>query len=1090
MRKKTINIFTIIIFIFFNNLVFSQNQSILIEHYTIDDGLSQTSVNCVIQDSRGFIWVGTQSGLNKYDGYKFINYKNQPNDTNSISNNYIYSICEDKDGNIWIGTKDGLNKYDYNENKFYKFFVDSDIKEIDDNRIFSVMLDSKGDIWFKTISHLSCLNTEDYSVRHYRHYNNIFSLISDNSIFSIIEDKDGNIWFGTEDGLNFFDRNLEIFKRYCHDIKDPNSINSNHIRTVFYDSKNNLWIGTDKGLNKFVTKTQSFKHIRIKNKSNKQNENLRINDIYEDNSGKFWIGTDGGLKLFNRNNEFYEDYSELKYEMNILATSAVKSITQDETGILWIGTIQGVVKVKHNTKKFNLYSKTIDGVSLFSNNNISAIYLENEILWVGTRGSGLYKYNRQTGKGISYNSKNSKINNDYICKIFKDSKNRLWIGTQDGVYYFDINRGEITTFSRNEFENNRIYDIYEDSKMNLWFCTTFGMYKYSNGILESYFYDASNKKSISSNVVYNIIEDKDVFWIGTDKGLNKLSKLTGEFVHYKEEIGKENSISCNDIIYLHQDADDDNILWLGSLYGLNKYDKKNDKFYVYNKENGLPDNVIYSIIENGNNNLWLSTNRGISQFSKDKQVFHNFGIADGLQDYEFNIGASYKSSKGEMFFGGISGINSFFPDSILIRNIPPKMAITDIDIIARNQKKLLYTSTRKLLHLPYKNNLITIEFAVLDYTNPKQNSYAYKLEGVDDEWINIGNRHYAAFSKLACGKYKFRVKGANSDYVWSEDGVALDIIVKTPIWKTKISLTLYIIILILFVLFLIHFRTRHLRKTNIELKEKERIAKQVAKQKEELSIKNKSITDSIIYAKRIQESLLPSKLYFKELLPKSFILFKPKDIVSGDFYWITHKRDKIFVVVADCTGHGVPGAFMSIIGFELLRNIIEEQNIQDVREILYLLNKGIIDTIGKGDKTGIKDGMDISICVIDKEAKTLEYSGAFRPLYMIRENKLEEIKGGRFSIGMLNVDEKDKIGKSVINIEKDDVFYMFSDGYADQFGGPDEKKYKYRRFRYLLLNIHKQNMEEQKAILDKSIEDWKGDNEQVDDIMIVGIKPV
>ncbi|MEA3317750.1 MAG: SpoIIE family protein phosphatase, partial [Bacteroidota bacterium] len=458
-------------------------------------------------------------------------------------------------------------------------------------------------------------------------------------------------------------------------------------------------------------------------------------------------------------------------------------------------------------------------------------------------------------------------------------------------------------------------------------------------------------------------------------------------------------------------------------------------------------------------------------------------------NYEFSIGAYFKSKKGEIFFGGISGINSFFPDSIKINRIPPKIAITEVEIVAKNKKTLKYPSSDDVLHIPYKNNLITVEFSVLDYTNPKQNTYAYKLKGAGDEWINIGNRRYATFSKLAPGKYTFIVKGANSDYVWNEEGVSLDIIVKTPIWKKDISYVVYIVLIISLILFLVQYRTRHLRKTNLKLKEKELIAIQVAKQKEELSVKNKSITDSIIYAKRIQESLLPSKIYFKELLPKSFILFKPKDIVSGDFYWVAHKANKIFLAVVDCTGHGVPGAFMSIIGFELLRNIINEQNIQEADEIMSHLNKGIIDTLGKSDDISIKDGMDMSLCVIDRNNSILEYSGAFRPLYMIRDNKLDEIKGGRFSVGMLDDNENDKILKTVISIEKDDVFYMFSDGYADQFGGPEGKKYKYRRFRHMLLNIHRNSLEKQKEFLDKSIEDWKGNEEQVDDILIVGIKP-
>nr|MDA3778806.1 SpoIIE family protein phosphatase [Bacteroidales bacterium] len=948
--------------------------------------------------------------------------------------------------------------------------------------------DSKGYIWFKTISHISRINTKDYSVRNFRHYNNIFSFISNNTISSIIEDHNGNIWVGTEDGLNFFDTNLEVFKRYYHNSDESNSINSNNVRNVFEDNKNNIWIGTDKGLDKYIPKTESFKHYYYKNINNR-NEALIINKIYEDNSGTLMIGSENGLKVLIKEN-LRNYFIESKYDMNILSTLSIRSIIQDKNGIFWFGTLKGLFRVKKNIKKFNLYSKTEKGTPLFSNNNISSIYLENNILWVGANGGGLHKYNRKTGRITKFNSKNSKIKNDLVYEIFRDSKNRLWIGTQNGAYYFDSKRKTIHPFNKNQFENNRINQIFEDSDNNLWFCTNYGLYKYADKKLYNFFHNSKDNVSISSNIIYTIIEDENEFWIGTDDGLNKLDKSTEEFKVYNKKIGEKNCISSNEVITLNLDDNDKNILWIGTLYGLDKFNITNNKFTPFYRQDGLPDNVIYSIIENGNNQLWLSTNRGISRFTKDKEKFHNFGIDDGLQNYEFNIGASFKSEKGEIFFGGISGINSFFPDSIIINRKPPNIEITQIEIIVENQKKITYPSSTEEINLPYKNNLLTIEFAVLDYSNPKQNIYAYKLEGAGNEWINIGNRRYATFSELASGKYTFKVKGANSDYVWNEEGDSVDILVKTPIWRMKISYVVYIVFIVLLVFFLVQYRTRHLRKLNFELKEKELIAKQVAKQKEELSLKNKNITDSIIYAKRIQESLLPTKQYFKNLLPNSFILFKPKDIVSGDFYWVAHKDDKTFLAVVDCTGHGVPGAFMSIIGFELLRNIIDVQNIKGTDEIIYHLNKGIIDTIGKGEENiSLKDGMDMSLCIIDKTENVIEYCGAFRPLYMIRENKLSEIKGGRFSVGMLKEHENEKIFKTIIPIKNNDVFYMFSDGYADQFGGPEGKKYKYRRFRHLLLNMHKKDMEEQKYFLDKSIEDWKGEEEQVDDILIVGIKP-
>lgn len=268
--------------------------------------------------------------------------------------------------------------------------------------------------------------------------------------------------------------------------------------------------------------------------------------------------------------------------------------------------------------------------------------------------------------------------------------------------------------------------------------------------------------------------------------------------------------------------------------------------------------------------------------------------------------------------------------------------------------------------------MLTIEFSALDYTNPHKNSYAYKLEGAENEWINLGNRRYATFSNLPSGKYTFRVKGSNSDNVWNEEGASIRIVVLTPYWKTKIAYAIYILVFLGSVFWFFQYRTRSLRKSNQELKEKELIAKQVAKQKEELTVKNKNITDSIVYAKRIQEALLPSMNLFHKQLPKSFILHKPKDIVSGDFYWINEKDDKIFVAVVDCTGHGVPGAFMSIIGFELLRKITDDLGIQTADEILQHLNDGVATTFGKTtENVRLKDGMDIALCVIDKKKQNL-----------------------------------------------------------------------------------------------------------------------
>jgi serine phosphatase RsbU (regulator of sigma subunit) len=541
------------------------------------------------------------------------------------------------------------------------------------------------------------------------------------------------------------------------------------------------------------------------------------------------------------------------------------------------------------------------------------------------------------------------------------------------------------------------------------------------------------------------------------------------------------------VLCLHEDSKGN--LWIGTVGGLNWYNKEKGTFKTFTEQNGLPNNLIYSILDDSKGNLWISTNLGISKLNISENEFTNFGLYDGLQNYEFNHLASYKAEDGELFFGGISGLNAFYPDSIKKSQHIPEIVITSLEIITNKGEKNYKLIGQDTIHIPYENNLVTIEFAALDLAEPQKNQYAYMLEGLENYWVHIGNRRYATFSKLAPGKYKFRVKGTNNDGVWNENHKELYIIVETPFWRNEFAFAFYALMIILVVFFIFRWRTRRLRKANQQLKEKEIIARQVAKQKEELSVKNKNITDSLIYAKRIQESLLPSDLTFKNMLQSSFILYKPKDIVSGDFYWINRVEDKLFVAVVDCTGHGVPGAFMSIIGVELLNNITSEQKIMEADKILYDLNRGIYLTLSKegGDSRTIRDGMDIALCVIDEKKKQLEFAGAFRPLYLLRDNKIQEIRGDRFSVGMLEHSmENPKINKHTIDLQDNDLIYLFTDGYADQFGGPEAKKFKYRRFRHLLLTIHKLPMEQQKYYLDKSIEDWKGEQEQVDDILIVG----
>ena len=373
---------------------------------------------------------------------------------------------------------------------------------------------------------------------------------------------------------------------------------------------------------------------------------------------------------------------------------------------------------------------------------------------------------------------------------------------------------------------------------------------------------------------------------------------------------------------------------------------------------------------------------------------------------------------------------------------------------------------------------------------PPSAQFQYKLEGHDSYWHLLEEAHPVYFSGFRNRTYHLLVRmvGEGGESPPTE---LLTIRVHIPFYSTHAAQILLVVLFLLLTYLYLRYRTRSLRRTNQILMEKERIAREVEKQRDQLSAMHKDLTDSIRYARKIQQALLPSDYYFHSQLPESFILYMPRDIVSGDFYWLNKKDDRIFFAVADCTGHGVPGAFMSMIGFEILDKIINDQGVIHPGEILNILNYGISNTFSRGEEDLLlKDGMDISFCTLDRKNKVLEFAGAFHTLYLIRGNKILEYKGDRVSVGLGEEESGEQFTNHIIYLEEEDKIYLFTDGYVDQFGGPNGKKYMYRRFRHLLLSVHELPMSQQKQILYESFQYWQGDYKQVDDVLILGLDPL
>ncbi|MEN7551026.1 two-component regulator propeller domain-containing protein [Rapidithrix thailandica] len=1168
--NRTVILFSLLLLQIIAFTAQAQQKALTFDNLTLEDGLSQSTINCMLQDTDGYIWVGTRGGLNKYNGIDFEMFSHNPSDSTSLVNNIIYCLYEDHQGKIWIGTQFGLSIFDHQYQNFTAFAGKGE-QGLSSNTVTGVLQDSLNHYWIATnpgglhkVTFAQNTNGE-YSDRSITLFQNILGnprSLSSNKITCMLEDRYGFFWIGTADkGLNKFDPYTGKVTRYVFQEDSRNTLLSNHIQTLYEDFDGNIWVGTDKGVNKLsLSKKQKRKldkNERISAYLNNDEKGRGSNSILafaQTDSSSLWIGTDDvGVKMLDLPTERIKSFVHSDTRPKSLLSNNIISMLSDKEGTLWVGTNAGLSKANQQGARFHLLQRNPSNPNTLSSDNIQMIYKERSgTIWIGTFDGGLNKYNSRTGKFTTYTSKdifdagesrteakklkeqayinslssrrkrrylrNRKekpkplfLSNDRVLSLHRDKNKTVWIGTGGGgLNKLDLRDESFTHYkadlgNTDSLSNNIIWAIYEDKHHNLWLGTEGGLNIFKNGRFQRYMNDPNDANSLSHNDVRTILEDRNGnFWIGTyGGGLNKFVPQEKKFYRYQSN-GK-NSLASNAVFSLYEDSV--GIIWVGTSAGLNKFDPESETFTLYSVEDGLPNNFVYGILEDQHHNLWLSTNKGLSRFNMEKETFKNYDQKDGLQSNEFNPGAYFKTPSGELLFGGIQGLNYFYTDEIKDNQILPKIVITDFKIFNKSvpvggdllQRDISATGELELSH---RDHVISFEFTGLSFQHAEKNQYAYKLENFDKDWNYVGTRRFASYTNLPPGEYTFKVIGSNNDGVWNEEGAAIQITIHPPFWNTWWFYTLCGLLSVVLLYGLIQYRFTKLREAKVELEkqvnirtkelqvEKERVESanlEVDQKNKELLKKNQDITSSIAYAKRIQEAILP--LDIQQKLPESFVLYKPRDIVSGDFYWHTQKGNKILLAAVDCTGHGVPGAFMSMIGHTLLNEIVNTKQVTQPAEILYYLNMGVREILNQ-DQESIKsrDGMDISICAIDLENKQLEYAGAKRPLYLVQNGEFQEIKGDKISVGGIQRNKEASYTNHCIPLEDGLLIYMASDGYADQVGGPKKSKYLTKHFKTLLYKNHHQPINKQYQILEKEIDSWQGSEKQVDDILVMGVK--
>ena len=1084
-----------------------------LQYLDADQGMSSSYIRCIIKDKNGNLWFGTNgNGLSKYDGKSFMHYTQK----NGLSNNTVLSLIEDSKGNIWIGTEGG-GACCFNGTSFIYF---TEEEGFPNNTVTSIFEDKQKNIWLGTNGSGVC----NYNGKELTVYDKKNGL-SNNSIRSIIQDKNGALWFSTTGGgvcrfggTSF--TNYGTNEGLSYDI----------VLSSLMDKHGNLWFGTDDGgVNKYNGK--SFTHYT---KEQGLNDNC-ITSILEDKVGNIWFGTySGGATKFD--GKILTSITEWQG----LTNKNITSIFEDDAQNIWFGTYGGGV-CKYNDKLFINYSQT-EGLG---NNTVRGICEDNEKnLWFATYGDGIVKY---TGNQFIHYSEAQGLPTKNIKTVTKDKKGNIWFGTDgNGIIKYD---GE--TFynytTQQGLSSDYVLSSYCDKAGNLWF----GFEEVGACMFDgTNFYNYSQQNGLCGNYIVSITQDTDNnIWLASDgDGVSKFKNNT--FYNYSSLQGLSDNFVNTMLV------DTKGNIGFGTknngicVLSKNKINSLQPTFYYYSEKNGLINNSIQSMIEDSKQNKWIATQKGLCCLIDDtiqSAKLYNYSTTNGLKANNFFANSALIDSKNKAWWGtgkALSALDlntfnlNYQTPSIQLNNIEIEQTFIDYNTLAitkANKKvfiigqltkkdlaKMQFDSVKSFynypinLVLPYGLNSVTFNFSGIEWLSPEKIQYQYMLDGLDKDWSPKTFENKVFYSNLPAGNYTFKVKTLGVSNNWSNP-IEYKFIVNSPWWLTWWAYTIFALMLIGIIIIYINMRTRNLlaQRKLLEKTVVERTS-EIVKQKEIVEEKQKEIVDSINYAKRIQRALLASDKLFKTAFNSNyFVYYKPKDIVSGDFYWATPIKNDVFTLVtADCTGHGVPGAFMSLLCISYLNEAINERNLIDPAQILNHVRERIVLSLSQdGSVDGGKDGMDCSVVCFDLKNKKLILSAANNPVWIVRkvnhsnlpntEKKLSvdkaplmsadgnyellEFKPDKMPVGR-HIKENISFTTQTFDLQSGDFVYTLTDGVCDQFGGPKQKKITSRGLKNILLRLATLPIKEQETRIENSVENWKGNIEQLDDMLLIGIK--
>lgn len=1066
-----------------------KGQKLIFKDYTVEDGIPQSNANDIMQDSDGYLWFATQKGVTRFDGKEFFTLT----ENDGLISNIALAVFQDSRNRYWFGTRFGLSLYE--NNRFTNFTIYDGLPS---NHV-NVIAEGRDAIWIGTQSGVSMFSEGVFTP-----IPNFHRVVND------IYPDDSRILIGADDGLYVY-QNGALSK--SGSIPDGTLVSA-----IAKDELGRLWLAIDAGLYCCMkTETKSFGPERGL-------VDVAIEDLLIDSKGNIWLASESkGLSMFDGSQ--FHHYNRA----NGLNNSSLFKVFEDQEKNIWVGGRNGLTLFNRRIP-FAHYDFSEE---LKESDYFGMLHHSNGDYWFTTYGDGLIRFDGEDY--VQYTEKDGLPDNRFF-DVIEDRNRNLWFASASGIIKYDGK--SFISFVEKGLPACRVFNLIEDKRGDIWMATQeLGAVRF-NGRKFEY---ASRDLGIPGRVVLSVFEDsKGAIWISSvGSGLYKFSPdpenpKIGKVTAFKgDEVGNNSYIRCIT-------EDPAGGIWLGSAsYGVIRIVEGDSIQYVsFREKDGLKSSNVYMMMFDHDGRLWVGTEKGLDRLTFDANYniisVKSYQKPQGFTGLETTLNGCMIDRNGSLWFGTISGVVRYMPEHDLVNQAPPRTHIKKIKLFYQDTDWKKYSDSLDSRNLPvnlalqYDKNHLTFEFIGICLSNPDQVRYQFMLEGFDKTWSPMVSKNEAVYTSLPPGKYNFKVKASNDDLIWNEEPVAYAFVIHPPIWQKS-----WFIIMVLTGIFgaaagAVRWRIYELKQAKQKLEKKviertieisrqnekiklqkeaiEKIKEEIEKknkalelqnleiakqrdilslQKAEIEIKNNDITASLGYAQRIQNAMLPNISKIRQHFKDIFILFKPKAIVSGDFYWFSKRKNKIIIATVDCTGHGIPGAFMAMIGDSLLNQIVNQNEIVEPAQILKRLHEGVRNTLNQENNESA-DGMDIALCAIDKEQCILKFAGAKSSLIYFENGCQNIIKGDRNPIGSKLFEIPTAYKTHIVPITDKTRFYIFTDGYQDQFGGEHDRKFMIRRFKKLLHSLHHLDFEEQKQILDGTIEKWKAGNDQIDDILVIG----